>query len=97
MARSWRGHSEPSGIPEGVWMRCDGCAATLFRKEVERNLNVCPQCQHHFPLAVVPVGVRFLDDGQVEVRQGVSPSDASLKRRQFKLLTRRLRRRPAAI
>lgn len=35
-------------VPEGVWMRCDGCSATLFRKEVERNRHVCPQCSHHF-------------------------------------------------
>ncbi|QDV37897.1 acetyl-CoA carboxylase, carboxyltransferase subunit beta [Tautonia plasticadhaerens] len=35
-------------VPEGVWMRCDGCSATLFRKEVERNRHVCPQCEHHF-------------------------------------------------
>lgn len=39
------------GVPEGVWMRCDGCGATLFRKEVERNLGVCPQCQHHFAIS----------------------------------------------
>lgn len=45
---SWRGHTEPKRVPEGVWMRCDGCQATLFRMEVERNLRVCPQCDHHF-------------------------------------------------
>lgn len=66
MARSWRGHSEPSGIPEGVWMRCDGCAATLFRKEVERNLNVCPQCQHHFPLAAADRIAQMLDTDTFE-------------------------------
>ena len=50
-ANSWHGHFEPKRVPEGVWMRCDGCQATLFRKEVERNLNVCPECQHHFRLS----------------------------------------------
>lgn len=45
---SWHQHSELKRVPEGVWMRCDGCQATLFRMEVERNLNVCPQCDHHF-------------------------------------------------
>ncbi|MBX6312929.1 MAG: hypothetical protein IRY99_08455, partial [Isosphaeraceae bacterium] len=45
---AWHGLFEPKGVPEGVWMRCDGCQATLFRKEVERNLHVCPQCNHHF-------------------------------------------------
>ncbi len=36
------------GVPEGLWLRCPQCSATLFRKEVEDNLNVCPQCGHHF-------------------------------------------------
>lgn len=48
MASSWHGHLESKRVPEGVWMRCDGCQATLFRMEVERNLQVCPQCDHHF-------------------------------------------------
>jgi acetyl-CoA carboxylase carboxyl transferase subunit beta len=47
-AHSWHGHFEPKRVPEGVWMRCDGCQATLYRMEVERNLKVCPQCEHHF-------------------------------------------------
>jgi len=35
-------------IPEGLWMRCDGCSAILFRRSVENNLWVCPECQQHF-------------------------------------------------
>ena len=38
------------GVPEGVWMRCDGCGATVFRKVEQALQNVCPECQHHFPL-----------------------------------------------
>jgi acetyl-CoA carboxylase carboxyl transferase subunit beta len=48
MAHGWHGHFEPKRVPEGVWMRCDGCQATLFRKEVERQQNVCPECDYHF-------------------------------------------------
>jgi len=36
------------GIPEGLWIRCQGCKATIFRKEAERRLNVCPECNYHF-------------------------------------------------
>lgn len=66
MAHSWHGHFEAKRVPEGVWMRCDGCQATLFRMEVERNLHVCPQCDHHF---YVPARVRIaqiLDPGTFE-------------------------------
>jgi acetyl-CoA carboxylase carboxyl transferase subunit beta len=50
---TWSGSAamESKKVPEGIWMRCDGCQATLFRKEVERNLNVCHECQHHFTLS----------------------------------------------
>ena len=41
---AWHGHFEPKRVPEGVWMRCDGCQATLFRKQVEQNHSVCPEC-----------------------------------------------------
>jgi len=44
------------GVPEGLWLRCDGCGATVFRNQVEENLNVCPECDHHF---YVPTAVRL--------------------------------------
>src|SRR4051794_19556121 len=36
------------GIPEGLWVHCPKCKATVFRKEAESRLNVCPECSHHF-------------------------------------------------
>ncbi len=44
------------GVPEGLWLRCPGCRATVYRKEVEARLFVCPECDHHFS---VPVGDRI--------------------------------------
>ena len=44
------------GVPEGLWLRCDGCGATVFRKQVEQNMNVCPECEHHF---YVPTSMRI--------------------------------------
>jgi acetyl-CoA carboxylase carboxyl transferase subunit beta len=36
------------GIPEGLWMSCPKCKATLYRKEVEtKHLSVCPECGYH--------------------------------------------------
>src|SRR5260370_27940913 len=39
-----------NGVPEGMWMRCPQCKATVFRKEAEGRLNVCPECDYHFYL-----------------------------------------------
>ena len=38
---------EKQGIPEGLWMRCKACGEMLFRKAMEENLHVCPNCQFH--------------------------------------------------
>ncbi len=37
-------------VPEGMWIKCDGCKEIIYRKEVEQNLNVCPKCGYHFRL-----------------------------------------------
>jgi len=37
---------------ENLWTKCPTCKEIAFRKEVERNLNVCPKCAHHFRLTV---------------------------------------------
>ncbi len=34
-------------VPEGLWAKCPGCNAILYRAEMERNLDVCPKCNHH--------------------------------------------------
>jgi acetyl-CoA carboxylase carboxyl transferase subunit beta len=38
------------GVPEGLWIRCPQCKATIFRKEAESRFNVCPECNYHFYL-----------------------------------------------
>jgi acetyl-CoA carboxylase carboxyl transferase subunit beta len=61
MPNSWQGHSMAKKVPEGVFMRCDGCGATLFTKQVVENLNVCPECDHHFPIAAYERASQILD------------------------------------
>jgi acetyl-CoA carboxylase carboxyl transferase subunit beta len=35
---------------EGLWIKCLGCRAVIWKAELEANLNVCPKCQHHFKM-----------------------------------------------
>lgn len=35
-------------MPEGVWIKCDGCAEIVYQKELEKNFLVCPLCRYHF-------------------------------------------------
>src|SRR6185436_6316174 len=37
-----------SRVPEGLWVKCPDCAQILYNKDLEKNLNVCPKCAHHF-------------------------------------------------
>ena len=47
---SWNGFSlrPRKEMPDGLWMRCPGCEHMLYQSSVEKNLNVCPECNYHF-------------------------------------------------
>jgi acetyl-CoA carboxylase carboxyl transferase subunit beta len=47
---NWNGFSlKPrKEMPEGLWLACPGCEHMLYKSTVEKNLNVCPECDHHF-------------------------------------------------
>ena len=50
-------------IPEGLWIKCPSCGETLVAKELEKNLNVCPKCNHHFRLSAHKRIDLLLDEG----------------------------------
>ena len=63
-------------IPEGVWTKCDACQAVLYRAELERNLDVCPKCNHHHRVNARKRLAQFLDpQGQIEIGVKVEPID----------------------
>ncbi len=62
-------------IPEGLWTKCDACSAVLFRAEVERNLDVCPKCQHHRRIGGRKRLEIFLDVIHEELGANVEPTD----------------------
>lgn len=54
------------GVPEGLWLKCPGCSESIFRKEAERNLNVCPKCEYHFYVSAKERIQQVLDDNTFE-------------------------------
>jgi acetyl-CoA carboxylase carboxyl transferase subunit beta len=34
--------------PTGLWLKCDGCSAMLYKSKVEEKLDTCPECGEHF-------------------------------------------------
>ncbi len=63
-------------VPQGVWMKCPECDEQLYRKEVERNLSVCPKCDHHMRIGARARLDYFLDAGsQQEIAANLEPQD----------------------
>jgi acetyl-CoA carboxylase carboxyl transferase subunit beta len=50
-------------VPEGLWTKCKSCGETIYTKEVEKNLNVCPKCDYHFRLSAKARLDLILDKG----------------------------------
>ena len=63
-------------VPEGLWKKCVKCEAVLYRPELERNLDVCPKCDHHMRIGARRRLDTFLDeDGREEIAADVEPRD----------------------
>ena len=63
-------------VPEGVWIKCPKCDAQLYRNELERNLQVCPKCDHHMRIGARQRLDFFLDpDSQKELSSQLEPED----------------------
>ncbi len=63
-------------VPEGLWSKCSGCDAVLYRAELERNLDVCPKCGYHMRIGARRRLDVFLDEEpREEIGTGLEPSD----------------------
>jgi acetyl-CoA carboxylase carboxyl transferase subunit beta len=63
-------------VPEGIWTKCPACSSVLYRAEVERNVFVCPKCDHHMRLPARTRLALFLDEGSgTEIGESLSPQD----------------------
>lgn len=63
-------------VPEGLWSKCDSCAAILYRTELEKNQNVCPKCNHHMRIPARQRLENFLDKaGREEIDESLEPTD----------------------
>ena len=64
-------------VPEGVWLKCQGCETVLYGSDLEKNQNVCPHCSHHHRIGARARLDAFLDpQGRYELAQEVVPTDA---------------------
>ena len=63
-------------VPEGLWEKCVKCDAVLYKPELEKNLDVCPKCDHHKRMGARARLNVFLDeDNRKELATEVEPID----------------------
>lgn len=68
--------SRKVSIPEGVWTKCTACEQVLYHADLERNLEVCPKCDHHMRMKARRRLETFLDaESQVELAAELEPKD----------------------
>ncbi|OUV63402.1 MAG: acetyl-CoA carboxylase, carboxyltransferase subunit beta [Gammaproteobacteria bacterium TMED119] len=63
-------------VPEGIWDKCPNCGAVVYGAELERNLQVCPKCNHHLRISARSRVSFFLDAGHTEeIGANLEPKD----------------------
>ncbi len=68
--------SKKGAVPEGLWTKCPSCNAILYNNELEKNLSVCPKCEHHMRISARTRLDMFLDEeGREEIGKNIKPVD----------------------
>jgi acetyl-CoA carboxylase carboxyl transferase subunit beta len=68
-----------SAIPEGLWLRCQACGKMVYRRHLEANLNVCPECDFHHRIGASERVAQLADPGSFQEMFGdLIPTDPLL-------------------
>jgi acetyl-CoA carboxylase carboxyl transferase subunit beta len=60
---------------EGMWVKCESCNATVWKKDLEANWRVCPKCQHHFRVNATQRLELLLDSRWIEHDAALASND----------------------
>ena len=61
---------------DALWSKCNACQEISYKKELERNLHVCPKCSYHFPIqAHNRIAIVADDDSFQEMDRELTPVD----------------------
>ncbi len=63
-------------VPEGLWVKCDSCREIIYKKEIDKNLKICPKCNYHFRISALERIQLLIDEGSFfEIDKGLSSAD----------------------
>ncbi|HTQ79537.1 MAG TPA: acetyl-CoA carboxylase carboxyl transferase subunit beta, partial [Thermoanaerobaculia bacterium] len=65
-----------STVPEGLWVKCEGCKEIVYSRDLDRNLRVCPKCEYHFRIdARTRIALLLDEEAPRELFTNISPTD----------------------
>jgi acetyl-CoA carboxylase carboxyl transferase subunit beta len=64
-----------SSVPEGLWIKCQGCKEIIYSKELNRSLKICPKCGFHFRILADERIHLLLDGDYQELFPDIAPTD----------------------
>src|SRR5690349_7457606 len=76
---------------EGLWVKCDGCRKIIWKRDLDENQNVCPNCQRHFRIDARRRLELLLDNGTYTMLDDNLRSTDPLQFRDLKAYRDRLR------
>jgi acetyl-CoA carboxylase carboxyl transferase subunit beta len=63
-------------IPEGLWVKCESCREIIYKKEIDKNLKICPKCNYHFRISARERLKLLVDEGSfIEMDAGLTSND----------------------
>ncbi|HYX69209.1 MAG TPA: acetyl-CoA carboxylase, carboxyltransferase subunit beta [Terriglobales bacterium] len=77
---------------EGLWVKCDDCRKIIWKKDLDANYNVCPNCGRHFRIDARTRLAQLLDDGQYQTDDTDLASNDPLKFADVRPYSERLRK-----
>ena len=70
------GEGEKRMRTEGLWLKCDGCSQIIWKKSLDENFQMCPQCEYHFRLdARARLALLFDGGAYQELDAGLTSTD----------------------
>ena len=78
-------------MPDGMWVKCDGCGDIIFKKELSQHVWVCAKCGFHFRIGSAEYIHLLLDEGTFEESHGSITAVDPLRFKDSKKYTDRIK------
>lgn len=71
-----KNRQQSSVVPDGQWIKCDGCKQTVYKPDIQENMQICPGCGHHYRIGARERIQLVADPGSFEeTHTGITAAD----------------------